>query len=222
MERQNVLLFGSGGHARVVLDALLASERFQVVGIIDHRLPPGEAVLGVPVLGTDSDLPHIIRQFHVGGFVVGIGDNWRRAQLTRRILQHSPELRPLTVVHPAASVSRFAQLGPGTVVLPGAIVNAGAVLGAGCVLNTHSSVDHDCRLGEFVSVAPHACLGGTVTVGDYSAICLGAHVIHGVCIGCATVVGAGALVLQNLPDQVVAYGVPARIVRPRTVEEPYL
>ncbi|MCS7168841.1 MAG: NeuD/PglB/VioB family sugar acetyltransferase [Gemmatales bacterium] len=222
MARPNILLFGAGRHARVVLDTLLTENRACVVGVIDNRLSPGKKLLGVPVLGTDADVSRIISEFQVCGFVVGIGDNWRRGQLTQHLTQRFPKLTPFCTVHPRAWVSRFAELGPGTVVLPGAVVNAGTQVGPGCILNTQCSVDHDCRLGAFVSIGPHACLGGEVRVGDYSAICLGAHVIHAVSIGQATVVGAGAVVVKNLPDSVVAYGIPARPIRSRTVEEPYL
>ncbi|MCS7017157.1 MAG: acetyltransferase [Gemmatales bacterium] len=222
MMRPNILIFGAGGHARVVLDTLLAENQMCVVGVIDNRLSPGETLLGIPVLGTDADVPRIVRECQVSGFVVAIGDNWRRGQLTQRVCQRFPELKPACTIHPGACVSRFAQLGPGTVVLPGAVVNAGVSTGPGCLLNTHCSVDHDCQLGAFVSIGPHACLGGNVHVGDYSAICLGAHVTHSVDIGQATVVGAGALVLEDLPDGVVAYGIPARPVRSRCVEETYL
>lgn len=222
MDRPNILLFGAGGHAHVVLDTLLAEGRTQVVGIVDHRLAIGEKIFGIPVLGHDADLGNIIQEYQIAGFIVAVGDNWRRAQLTQAIRQRFPELQPMTTVHPSACVSRYARLAAGTTVLPGAIVNAGAEIGPGCILNTHCSVDHDCRLGAFVSVAPHACLGGNVAVGDYTAICLGAHVIHGICIGQGVVIGAGAVVLENLPDRVVAYGVPARIARHRSVDEPYL
>lgn len=218
----NTLVFGAGGHARVVLDALLAEGRTSVVGLIDNRLPPGETVLGIPVLGCDADLPKIIARYRIRAFVVGIGDNWRRGRLTQTLCQQFPDLEPIRVVHPGACVSRFAQLGPGTVVLPGAIVNAGVVTGTGCLLNTHCSVDHDCQLGQFASLGPHACLGGEVRVGAYAAICLAAHVVHGISIGQGTVVGAGALVLENLPEQVVAYGLPARVIRRRNLDEPYL
>lgn len=222
MSWMNILLFGAGGHARVVLDTLLAEDRVHVVGIVDNQLPPGATVMGTPVLGNDADLTHLADEHRIGGFVVGIGDNWRRAQLTQQIRQRFPHWQPVCTVHPSAWVSPFARLGPGTVILPGAIVNAGAEIGDGCILNTQCSVDHDCRLAEFVSLAPHACLGGNVCVGAYSAVCLGAKVLHGRRIGSATVVGAGAVVVEDLPDQVVAYGVPARVVRRRAVDEPFL
>jgi hypothetical protein len=159
MARLNVLLFGAGGHARVVLDTLLAEDRVQVTGIIDPRLAPGTSLLGVPILGNDADLPRLAEQFRIDGFVVGIGDNWQRWQLTQRILQSFPHWQPISAVHPTAWVSPFARLGPGTLVLPGAIVNAGAEIGPGCILNTHCSVDHDCPTGRVRQPGP-PCVSG--------------------------------------------------------------
>ena len=64
-------------------------------------------------------------------------------------------------------------------------------------VNTKSSVDHDCRIGDFVTVAPGATLAGTVKIGDHSVISLGANVIHNLSIGEHSVVGAGSTVLKN-------------------------
>jgi serine acetyltransferase len=89
-------------------------------------------------------------------------------------------------------------------------------------MGTNSSVDHDNVLAEFVSLAPGATTGGDVHVGVCTAIGLGANVIHQAHIGAHAVVGAGAVVLDDLPDLVVAYGVPARVVRSRDAGEPYL
>ena len=82
--------------------------------------------------------------------------------------------------------------------------------------------DHDSHLGAFASLAPGAITGGGVEIGARSFVGLGAQLIHGVSIGADTVVGAGALVLHPLPDGVVAYGAPARVIRSRQVSEPYL
>ena len=71
-------------------------------------------------------------------------------------------------------------------------------------------------------VAPQACAGGNVEIGDYSAICLGARIIHRVRIGAHAVIGAGATVLKHVPARVTAYGTPARIIRSREIGDVYL
>jgi len=106
--------------------------------------------------------------------------------------------------------------------MPGAIVMAGCRLAACSLVNTRASLDHDSVLAEGASLAPGAVTGGRVSIGRRSFIGMGAVVTQGIRIGEDTVLGAGALLLQDLPDRVVAYGSPARVVRTRAVDEAYL
>jgi acetyltransferase-like isoleucine patch superfamily enzyme len=101
-------------------------------------------------------------------------------------------------------------------------VGAGCTLGPGSLINTQASLDHDSNLGAFASLAPGAVTGGRVQVGERSFIGLGAQLVHGITIGADTVVGAGSLVLKDLPAGVVGYGSPARVIRTRHADEPYL
>jgi acetyltransferase-like isoleucine patch superfamily enzyme len=101
-------------------------------------------------------------------------------------------------------------------------VNTGSRVGSFCILNTRAAVDHDGVLAEYCSLAPNVALGGNVQIGAYTAISLGANVTHAVRIGEHSVIGAGALVLRDIGDHVVAYGAPARMVRLRSEGEPYL
>ena len=91
-----------------------------------------------------------------------------------------------------------------------------------CSSAPSSSIDHDCELGDYVSLAPGAHTAGSVRIGRASALGVGVSVIHQVTIGAGTVVGAGAVVLADLPDLVVAHGVPARAARARGPGEAYL
>jgi acetyltransferase-like isoleucine patch superfamily enzyme len=106
--------------------------------------------------------------------------------------------------------------------MAGAVVNPGARVGAFCILNTNSSIDHDCILEDYASLAPGVVTGGGVVIGRYTAIGIRATVVHGVRIGEHSVIGAGATVLHDIPDHVVAYGTPARVVRNRQTGDPYL
>ena len=106
--------------------------------------------------------------------------------------------------------------------MAGAVVNSSATVGRFCIINTRASVDHNSHLEDFSSIAPGATLAGNVRVGAYSAICLQACVAEKISIGSHTVVGAGSVVLNDLPDQVIAYGTPARTVRTRNQGDRYL
>jgi sugar O-acyltransferase (sialic acid O-acetyltransferase NeuD family) len=117
----------------------------------------------------------------------------------------------MTVIDPTAVVDSTVRIGRGTVVLPGAVVQVDTTLGEHVIVNTCASVDHDCQIGNFVHLAPGVHLAGEVTVKIGSFVGIGAVAIQRIAVGAWTTVGAGAVVVRNLPDRVVAVGVPARI-----------
>ena len=103
------------------------------------------------------------------------------------------------VVHPSAVVSRSATLGEGVQVMAGCVIQTGADIGANSIVNTRAAVDHDCKIGETVHIAPGVTLSGNVRVGDRTHIGTGAVVIQGISIGEDSLVAAGAVVYRDLP-----------------------
>jgi len=218
----NVLVLGGGGHGKVVIDIVEQAGGLRLVGVLDARLPVGTRVLGCEVVGLDADLVALAENYAATGVLIAVGDNWTRGAIARGVAARAPGLAFPCAVHPSARLGKGVRLGRGTVVAAGAVVNPDTAVGEFGLLNTHCSVDHDCRLGDCVSFSPNACAGGEVTVGDYSAVGLGANVVHGITVGPQTVVGAGSTVLRDLPANVVAYGTPARVVRARSAGDRYL
>jgi sugar O-acyltransferase (sialic acid O-acetyltransferase NeuD family) len=217
-----VIVIGGSDQGRQVLDAILARGFHTPVGVLDRDLPRGELVTGVPVLGRDDELAARAAEVGADHFVVAIGDNATRGAVLERSAEAAPQLEPATIVHPSAVIGHDATIGAGSILLAGCVVGNGTRVGRGALLGIRSSIDHDGVLGDHASLGPGATTGGTVRIGPTTAVGLGANVIHGITIGADTVVGAGALVLQDLPDRVVAFGVPARVARSRQAGEPYL
>lgn len=217
-----IFLFGSGGHARAVLDVLFSEDQHEIVGIVDGSRKKGTTFSGLPVLGGDDEALELADSYDVNSGIVAIGDNWRRAEVVRTIEAQLSEFTWVSSIHPNAHVAPSSTIGVGCVVMAGAVVGPNSVLDDFCIVNTLSSLDHDGTMGSFSSLAPGAHLGGRTNIGSFSAVCLGASVIHGVEIGPHTVVGAGATVLGDLPPRVVAFGSPAKVVRQRAEGESYL
>ena len=205
---------GGGGHARVVIDALLDNDDVEIVGIVDCDSSRwNQKIYGVPILGGDDWLPQL-REAGVRYFLAGLGgtlDNRPRARLF--LLGCSSGLEPLTLLHRTAICSARAQLGPGVQLLAGSIVNAGAVLGANVIVNSGAIVEHDCAIGDHVHIATGARLTGAVRVEPYAHVGAGATVLQGVTIGSRAVVGAGAVVVKDVAADTVVMGVPARVHR---------
>jgi sugar O-acyltransferase (sialic acid O-acetyltransferase NeuD family) len=217
--REPIVIFGAGGHARVVIDAVEKQGRYEILGLL-ARQPAGLRVGGYAVLGDESVLPSLLDGI-VGG-VVAVGDNHVRRQIVQRATQLAGRFQFVAVVHPSAIIGARVSIGGGAVVLAGSVINPDATLGDHCIVNTNSSLDHDSILSEFASLAPHVATGGNVTIGRGSAICIGAKISHGISIGENCVIGAGSTVLEDLPTSVLAYGSPCRIIRERIQGEQYL
>jgi len=219
---KNVLIFGASGHGSVVLDCLERSEDYQVVGFIDSYIEKGTKKFGYQILGTEKELPDIFEKFTIYGGVIAIGDNWIRRQMAERILRIVPNFKFVSVIHPSATIGKGVKIGQGCVIMPGAIINANARIANHCILNTRASLGHDGVMENYSSLAPGVCTGGYMHLGCGSAISLGSKVIENIRIGSESIIGAGSLVLKNIPDLVLAFGNPAEIIRSRMEGEPYL
>ncbi len=217
-----VVVYGASGHAKVVLDILRCQGIYQVVALLDEYKVNGTECGEWRVTGKLNELPLLAQQHADLAVVVAVGDNWRRSHLTSDIRALCPAVRFATAVHPSAQVAQGVSIGEGTVIMAGAVINPAASVGEGCIVNTRASLDHDSVLGPFASLGPGVATGGGVRIGECTNVGIGASVIQEISIGAHTVVGAGAVVVRSLPECVVAYGVPARIIRTRKHGERYL
>ena len=200
-----LVIFGAGGHAKVIVDTCRAS------GVWNPLACLGESrwsdVGGVPVESQSSASGWLERG--VSCAVIAIGNNQIRQRVGEEALRAGFQL--ITVVSPFACVSQTAVLEPGTVVLAGAVIQVDAIVGAMSIVNTGASVDHECRLGRAVHVAPHATLCGNVTIGDRVWIGAGSTVIEGIQIADDVFVAAGAAIVSNVSASGARVGgVPAK------------
>jgi sugar O-acyltransferase (sialic acid O-acetyltransferase NeuD family) len=206
--KPRVIVWGAGGHGKVTVDALLACDCWDVIGILDDDTQKaGWKILGVPVFDPAGDLSEVIRGLRAEGVAIGIGDNYARDRKLRYVRAHG--LKAVNVIHPSAHISRFAKLGEGVTILAGATINPGTVIEDNVCVNTAASVDHDNYLEKNCHVFPNATLTGTVRVGQFACVGSGAVVAPNLTIGKHSYVAAGAVVVKDVPEGVIVAGVPA-------------
>jgi sugar O-acyltransferase (sialic acid O-acetyltransferase NeuD family) len=200
-----LLVFGNGGHGRVVADAALLSCAWQEIYASDRDSErcKGQLLPGIPLLSLMSAATL------KAGIHVAIGNNAAREQEAASW----SVARLVSVLHPDAVVSKFAQLGEGCFIAACAVVAAGAKLGTACIVNHGAVVDHDVQVGSYCHVAPLASLGGEVVLGKRVMVGAGANILPGVKIGDDVVIGAGAVVRTALCEPGIYVGVPARRVK---------
>jgi sugar O-acyltransferase (sialic acid O-acetyltransferase NeuD family) len=221
MSQQDIAIVGASGHAKVIIDIVERQDAFRIAGLIDSLKEPGTELMGYKVIGMEDAIPELLVNRKIVGGIVAIGHNWVRHRIVERIRELAPGFRFVTAIHPSARIAREVAIGAGVAIMAGVSVNPGTRIGDFCFVNTNASVDHDNLLDEFGCLQPNAATGGNVRIGAYSSISMGANVIQGVTIGSHTLVGAGSVVLSDLPDGVVAYGAPCRPVRMRKPEDDY-
>lgn len=209
---QGLVIFGAGGHAKVVADSVRRLGGWRIEGFVDDVSPgrAGEAFCGARVIGGRSALP-ALRERGVEAIVLGFGHNQARLALAAELA--AAGWRFPSIVDPRASVAGEAALGEGVYVGVGAVVEPGARIGAQTIVNTGAVVCHDADIGAGGHVCPRVCIGGHAVVGRGAWVGIGAVVRDRATIGEWSLVGAGALVLGSLPAGVVAYGQPARVIR---------
>lgn len=200
-----VLLVGAGGHAKVVIEALLSGGSVPFV-CDQNKALLGELILGQFTIQALDQWPSLPCNFHIC-----IGNSDVREALSATAVAHGK--MPYSIVHPAAVVSSFASVGAGSFVAANATVAAEAVIGEHCIINHAAVVDHDSHVGSFSHIAPNATLCGGVSLGQGCTVGAGATILPGVSIGDRVVVGAGSVVSADIEGHQVVCGVPARYLK---------
>ena len=196
---KRLVIIGASGHGKVVADIARKNGYSEIVFFDDDESI--HECGGYPIIGKSSAAGTIDSDV-----IIGIGN----AGVRKRIQESVDENKIVTLIHPDAVVADDVVIGAGTVVMAGAVINPGTHIGKGCIINTCSSVDHDCKVGDYVHISVGSHLCGTVNVGDRTWIGAGATVSNNVFICPNCMIGAGAVVVKDLTENGTYVGVPAR------------
>ena len=198
-----IVIVGGGGHAKMCLDILKANRDFNIVGITDPNLVRGDEVLGVPVIGDDTELEKLYSD-GVRFAVNGIGGVVQPAVRQRffNMLKQIGFILP-NLIHRSSIVEASVQLGEGNQVMAGAILGSDVVVSDNCIINSGAIVSHDTFLSDHVHVAPGAIIGGSVKVGRGSVIGMGAKVYYGLNIGDECIITNGVNVFEDQPAKTI-------------------
>lgn len=217
MER--IVILGAGGLARETLMVINQANREarapleqEVLGFIDENPKNhGKLLNGYPVLG-DFNWFSTVDTTDVRA-VCGIGNNEARAKVTKKA--ESLGIRFTNAIHPNVQISDSVKLRKGIIICAGSIITCNIGLGNHVYINLDCTIGHDTILEDYVNLSPGVHVSGNCKLFEGSHVFTGAVIVPGVTIGKWSIIGAGAVVLEDVPDHVVAVGVPARVIKNR-------
>lgn len=199
---KRLLIWGAGDQGTVTAECALAMKRYDVIDFLTIREKETRQIPGHKIYEeTDENLFDILSAYDE--VIVATGSNdLREAKLAKLA---SLGLHPASLLHPTAVISPSAVISEGCTVLAGAVINTNASVGIGCIVNTGAVIEHDCVIGDFVNICPRAAMAGHTGIG--------CTIIDEIRVGAETIVGAGAVVIRDIPDHAVVAGVPAKAIR---------
>lgn len=214
-DQRPVVIMGAGRHGRNVADILRGMGR-AILGFLDDTKPAGSHVDGIAVLGGFA-LAEGRDLLQRAGIHVALGNPLIRKELSEAIAARGGA--PCSAIHPSAAISPSAELGAGLYIAPFVRLASGCRIGDGCILEAGSVVGGASELGAHVFLGAHCSLVGGSRIGTGAFLGTQASVL-GVSVGARAIIGAGSVVTRDLPDDVRAFGTPARIDGPADWSRP--
>jgi len=200
-----LLIIGTGGQGKVVLDC--AKNYYDTITFMTND-KNSLGINGYPIIyEQEITLDKILKNYDE--VIVAIGNN--NARLNISLEYESKGIKLATIIHPKAVISDTAEIGCGTVVFANAVINPSAKIGKACIINTGVIIEHDCVLENGVHISPNTAMGGTVFIGEKTWVCVGSSIANNIKIGNNSIIGAGAVIIKDIPNKVLAVGVPAII-----------
>lgn len=205
-----LLIIGAGGHGKVCAEIAKKMNKWDEIAFLDD-VKKGY-VLDFHIIGDTKNISQYKNNYEV---FVAVGDNKTRKIILEKINKEGFKIPNL--VDKSAIISESVIMKKGNVIMPGVVINSQTKIGSGTIINTNTSIDHDCNIEDYTHISPGTTISGTVTIGNGTWIGAGATLIHNIKIGSNAVIGAGSVVINDIPNDDVVVGVPAKKIKENTI-----
>lgn len=213
MTAKSIAILGASGHGKVLAE-LAELNGYHRIEFYDDAWPVKCQLEHWLIIGDTNDLFANLADYDA--CIVAIGNNSIR--LNKLELLRDKQAPLVSLIHPSAIVSSYCQLGLGSVVMANAVINPFSQLGLGCIVNTGSVVEHDCVLGDAVHLSPNAALAGGCQLGDCVWMGIGSVTKQLISIGTGTTIGAGSVVINDIANNCIAMGTPAKLLKSTVID----
>jgi len=213
---KKLVVVGAGGFGREVLQLAMhqnkMTQQWNIMGFVDdNKELQGKTINGFPVLG---DIDWLAANAGDKYAVFALGEPELKRKVEKRLQKSG--IRYATLIHPSAVMGDFIDIREGAIIAAGVVCTVNIKIGKHVIINLNCSVGHDVVIGDYATIAPDANVMGETSIGEGCYIASGVTIRDGVNIGQNTIVGLGAVVVGNLPGDIVALGCPAKAVRENT------
>jgi UDP-perosamine 4-acetyltransferase len=212
-KKEDIIILGTGGHSKVVIDIIEAGDLYNIIGITDASIDETTLYRGYPILGNDDVLLDYLKK-GVTNVAIGVGgfrNNNNRKRIFNKVKLMGYNIPVL--IHPSAVISNSVVLKEGSVIFSGVNINTDVTIGENNIIATGANIDHDTILRDHVLISAGVTIGGNVEIANEVLCALGSNIISGVKINEKIVVGAGAVVVNNLLENGTYIGCPAKLMK---------
>ena len=210
-ELNQLAIIGAGGFGRqlasVISDINEQSHRWSFVGFIDDEAT-GMTIEGYPIIGSTKWLYQQPKKPYA---ICAIGNPIVRKKIVSQCGAHG--VRFVTVIHPSVIMSEYVVIEEGTMIMPGTIITTNVHIGKHCLINSGCRIGHDTVIGDYCSCMPSTAIAGDVLLSEGCYLGINSCIINGMRIGAWSIIGAGAVVVIDIPPKVVAVGIPAKPIK---------
>lgn len=211
---KKLLIIGSGGHFKVVINEILKQRKYEIKEIIDIKNFGKKLTINKKLIKIVDYKSFNWSKVNKETFIfIAVGNNYLRKKIASEIKTKNKNIKWGTIISPDAIIEKNVKIKPGTLVVSGSIINPGTIIGAHCIINTRSSIDHDNVFGDFSSSAPSVVTGGNVSVGKLSFLGIRSTIINNIKIGSKAIIGANSLVNKNCLSNYTYFGTPAKKIK---------
>ena len=219
---KNILLFGLGRNFKVIVNEILKTSSYNIIGFIDENINDKFVIIEKKkIFNRNKDQKKLINKKDTKGLIT-FGDNFVRKQIFTRVHKINKNFKWEKLISKQSFISKNVVVEQGSIVMPGVIINSYSRIGQICLINTGSIIEHDNYFKNFSSAGPGVTTSGNVIVNELSHLGTGCVVIHNITIGKNTILGANSVAIKNLDSDSVYVGNPAKKIKNRKKGSKYL
>ena len=211
---KNLYIYGTGGFAKEVAWLVKRinenNPQWNILGFIDDFKEIGTNIYSeLKVVGNSDELLNSDENF----IVCAVGKSELRKKIVKMIQERYPNIKFATLIDPSVYLDESIKIGEGSIICAGSIITVDITIGSHTIINLDSTIGHDVQIGDYVTIYPSVNVSGSTIIGNCSEIGTGTQIIQMLNIGENCIIGAGAVVVKDIPEKCTAVGCPAKPIK---------